>query len=166
MQSTIHQVPSQLGVIAEKLEEKNKVSPPVVASRRTFTKKEADYFNRSVSFNGNLIAYGCVLAKKHNVSLSMGGLNKLMGRKYVSSSEGFFDCMVAPGIVLADELEDKDGYFDIRSIDPEIEGSVRGYLMGFADRAYAKTPEARGRFIDMIEKMETAFASGSIAPAG
>ncbi|MDF0501572.1 hypothetical protein POK33_12670 [Burkholderia cenocepacia] len=164
LQSTVREVPSQLGVIAGKLEQKNQVQP-VVRGKRAFTREEALYFNSSAPIYGNFVTYGCVLAKIHRIPLSVNQLNRLLERQYDVESPGFFQCMLAGGIVDARRSTEKGGdYFDIVGVDSEVARGIKDYFVGFLDsEAYNDKPERRALLKGMLEKMERAFASGNIS---
>lgn len=159
LQSTVLTVPTRLDAISEKLDGQSKAVPTPLSNRQGMSPDEALYFHRVASVSGNLITYGCVLAKAHDKEISAIAFNKLLDRSFSNLTIGFMDCMAAADIIRRKSIKGKPGYWKIVEVDKEIEGSVKSYILDWISRAYANEPEKHAEYTNLITRMEKAFES-------
>jgi len=164
LQSTVLTVPTRLDAISEKLDGKPQAALTPPTNRRGMSAEEASYFHRVSSISGNLITYGCVLAKAHDKEISAVNFNKMLDRNFSSLTSGFMDCMSAAGIIRRKSVRDKPGYWKIVSIDEEIEKSIKAYFVDWVDRSFPDEPEKKAEYMNMIAIMEQTFASSTTSP--
>lgn len=167
LQQTVVTVPTRLESIADLIEKKQQTtpSPQISQASVTFSKAQAREFNRKSSVPGNLLTYGCALAKQHNKEFSLEVFNKLIERNYPNRLAGFLDCMSAAGLIKLDEVKGKENVWNIAAIDEEIAKDVKPYFVGFLDRSWADDAERLARYRGVLQALETFFATPSAPDA-